>query len=130
MKESNVTHGSKEQVIQRLREQAALGAPGGGTQGDCVTIEGSAPPSPADPGGQAEGLERPKAEEQAEEFQTLKEEVDWSEDEPQEPKKRRKIRRSGKMLKKRQKKTPLRKPQKRLKRRRKKKLTKSFQKQS
>ena len=100
MKESNVTHGSKEQVIQRLREQAALGAPGGGTQGDCVTIEGSAPPSPADPGGQAEGLERPKAEEQAEEFQTLKEEVDWSEDEPQEPKKRRKIRRSGKMLKK------------------------------
>ena len=104
MKESNVTHGSKEQVIQRLREQAALGAPGGGTQGDCVTIEGLAPQSPADPGGQAEGLERPKAEEQAEvqaeELQVPKEEVDWSEDEPQEPKKRRKIRRSEKRRKK------------------------------
>ena len=129
MKESNVTHGSKEQVIQRLREQEALGAPGGGTQGDCVTIEGLAPPSPADRSGQAEGLERPKAEEQAEEFQIPKEEVDWSEDEPQEPKKRRKIRRSGKRQKKAEK-MPLRKPKKRLKRRRKKKLTKSFQKQS
>ena len=96
MKESNVTHGSKEQVIQRLREQAALGAPGGGTQGDCVTIEGLAPSSPADPSGQAEGLERPKAEEQEAELQIPKEEVDWSEDEPQEPKKGRKIRRSEK----------------------------------
>ncbi len=64
-------------MIQRLREQeAALGAPGGGTQGDCVTIEGLAPPSPADPGGQAEGLERPKAETKTEEVQIPKEEVD------------------------------------------------------
>ena len=114
MKESNVTHGSEEQVIQRLREQAALGAPGGGTQGDLVTIEGLAPPSPADPGGQAEGLERPKAEDQAEEFQTPKEEVDWSEEKPEdtsekeiEPKKRRKIK-SQKRRKEKRKKKPLR----------------------
>ena len=53
-------------MIQRLREQSALGAPGGGTQGDLVTIEGLAPQSPADQGGQAEGLERLKADEQAE----------------------------------------------------------------
>ena len=75
-----------------------------GTQGDCVTIEGLAPPSPADPGGQAEGLERPKAEAKAEEVQTPEEEVDRTENKPEdnsekdpEPKKRhRRIRRKNK----------------------------------
>ena len=129
LKESDVTHGSKEQVIQRLREQAALGAPGGGTKGDCVTIEGLAPQSPADPGGQAEGLERPKAEEQAEEVQIPEEEVDWSEDKPQEPKKRRKIRRALKRQKRRRKKPP-EKQRKKTPRRRKKKPRKSFRDQS
>ena len=85
-------------MIQRLREQeAALGAPGGGTQGDCVTIEGLAPPSPADPGGQAEGLERPKAEE----VQIPEEDVDWTEDKPaqeeaQDKKSRKKAKKGGK----------------------------------
>ena len=87
-------------MIQRLREQKALGAPSGGTQGDCVTIEGLAPPSPADPGGQAEGLERPKTEE----VQPPEEEVDRTENKPEdtsekepEPKKRhRRIRRAVK----------------------------------
>ena len=83
-------------MIQSLREQAAVGAPGGCTQGDLVTIEGLAPPSPADPGGQAEGLERPKAEE----VLIPKEEVDWTEDKPEEPKKRRKIKRSEKKQRK------------------------------
>ena len=87
-------------MIQRLREEAAVGAPGGGTQGDLVTIEGLAPPSPADPGGQAEGLERPKAEEPAEEVQIPEEEVDWTEEKPEEPKKRRKIRRAEKRQRK------------------------------
>ncbi len=88
-------------MIQRLREQeAALGAPGGGTQGDCVTLLGLAPQSPADPRGQAEGLERPKAEKPAEEVQIPEKKVDWSEDKPQEPKKRRKIRRALKRQRK------------------------------
>ncbi len=77
-----------------------MGAPGGGTQGDLVTIEGLAPPSPADPGSQAEGLERLKAEEPAEEVQIPEEEVDWSEDKPEEPKKKRKVRRAVKRQKK------------------------------
>ena len=77
-----------------------MGAPGGGTQGDFVTIEGLAPQSPADPRGQAEGLERPKAEEPAEEVQIPEEEVDWSEDKPEEPKKRRQVRRAVKRQKK------------------------------
>ena len=55
-----------------------------GTQGDCVTIEGLAPPSPADPGGQAEGLERPKAETKTEEVQIPEEEVDRTENKPED----------------------------------------------
>ena len=81
-----------------------MGAPSGGTQGDCVTIEGLAPPSPADPGGQAEGLERPKAKTKAEKVQTPEEEVNRTENKPEdnsekesEPKKRhRRIRRKTK----------------------------------
>ena len=72
-------------MIQRLRGQAEVGAPGGCTQGDLVTIEGLAPPSPADPVGQAEGLERPKAEEeQTEEVQTPEGEVDRTENKPED----------------------------------------------
>ena len=73
--------------------------------GDCVTIEGFAPSSPADQTGQAEGLLRPKSEEsetedseaepaeeqaevQAENLQVPKEEVDWSGNEPEEAEER------------------------------------------
>ena len=87
-------------MIQVTAERT-VGAPVGCTQGDIVTIEGLAPPSPADPVGQAEGLERPKAEEErAEEVQIPEEEVDWTEDKPEEPKKRRKIKRSEKKQRK------------------------------
>ena len=83
--------------------------------GDCVTIEGLAPSSPADQTGQAEGPVRPKseaesseaepaqeqAEVQAEDFQVPKEEVDWSGNEPEEAEERQK--RIQKKLKKQRK---------------------------
>ena len=94
-------------MIQRLRESNGFGCAQGQHPGDCVTIEGLAPSSPADQTGQAEGPVRPKSEEsktedseaepaeeqaevQAENLQVPKEEVDWSGNEPEEAEERQK----------------------------------------
>ena len=95
-------------MIQRLREQNRVGCAIGQHPGDCVTIEGLAPSSPADQTGQAEGLLRPKSEEsetedseaepaeeqaevQAENLQVPKEEVDWSGNEPEEAEEKQRL---------------------------------------
>ncbi len=110
-----------------------IGCASGQHPGDCVTIEGLAPSSPADPSGQAEGLLRPKSEElsesedkplknePAEDSQIPKEEVDWSGDDPEKAQQRQK--RIQKKLKKQRK--QIQRRQKRIR----KKLKKQRQKQ-
>ena len=117
-------------MIQRLRERAEVGAPGGCAQGDLVTVEGLAQPSPADPAGQVEGREMPKAEEQAGEVQIPEEEVDWTKDKPEEPKKRRKIRRAVKRQRKAEKETARKAKKRGQQKRQKQKPKKSFKNQS